>query len=179
MFIAFLSGCFTWSLTEYVMHRFAGHRRTGLHFSIDHLQHHRDPEYFVSMSKKAVRALKAYAALTLVTWLLTTLLTGMIFALGFIAAYGYYEWLHIAIHAHGPRNRYGRWARRHHLYHHFGDMRVNHGVTSPVWDMVFGTYVAATVVKIPRKKADSWLKTAIDTASSDGWLEDYQLISAR
>jgi sterol desaturase/sphingolipid hydroxylase (fatty acid hydroxylase superfamily) len=178
MFIAFFSGCFTWSLTEYIFHRFAGHRRTGLNFSEDHLQHHRDPTSFVGWSYKATRALKAYGLLALLVTPFAGLLIGLLYALGFVVAYGYYEWLHIAIHAHGPRNRYGRWARRHHFYHHFGDMRMNHGVTSPVWDMVFGTYVPAAVVKIPRKKADSWLKTAVDTASSENWLEDYRLITA-
>ena len=172
-------GCLGWSITEYVMHRFAGHRRTGLNFSRDHLQHHRDPGYFLPASKKAIRAVVIFKVLAIISSLAVGMGPGVAFASGFILAYGYYEWLHVAIHAHAPRNSYGRWARRHHLYHHFGDMRVNHGVTSPIWDMAFGTYVAAPVVKIPRKKADTWIKCAIDSAASDSWLEDYRLITAR
>jgi sterol desaturase/sphingolipid hydroxylase (fatty acid hydroxylase superfamily) len=179
MFIGFFMGCMGWSITEYVMHRFAGHRRTGLRFSQDHLQHHRDPAYFISKSRKLIRAVVIFKVLAITGSLLMGIGAGVAFALGFVLAHGYYEWLHLAIHAHAPRNSYGRWARRHHFYHHFGDMRVNHGVTSPVWDVVFGTYVPATVVRIPRKKADSWLKIAIDGPCSDNWLEDYQLLTAR
>ena len=33
----------------------------------------------------------------------------------------------------------------------------NHGVSSPLWDLVFGTWDRATPVRIPRKRAPEWL----------------------
>ncbi len=33
----------------------------------------------------------------------------------------------------------------------------NHGVTSPFWDHVFGTFVAVDVVRVPRRLAMRWL----------------------
>jgi len=52
---------------------------------------------------------------------------------------------------------YGRWARRHHFYHHFHDPKVNHGVTSPIWDIVFGTYHKPDVIRVPEKLKMVWL----------------------
>ena len=177
--LSFVTGAIAWSLTEYILHRFAGHRKTGLAFSQDHLQHHRDPKYFLATGQKLKRGITVFLVLSSVSSLLVGALAGVAFGLGFMMAYGYYEWIHWAIHARPPKNAYGRWARKHHLYHHFGNMRVNHGVTSPLWDMVFGTYVPAEVVKIPSKKADSWITGAIDAAVPARWVDDYQLIRAR
>jgi hypothetical protein len=33
----------------------------------------------------------------------------------------------------------------------------NHGVTSPLWDKVFGTYEAPAQVRVPRRLAMIWL----------------------
>jgi hypothetical protein len=56
-----------------------------------------------------------------------------------------------------PKSAYGRWARRHHFSHHFVDARYNHGVTTPIWDMVFGTYRRPVPIKVPAKLTMSWL----------------------
>jgi sterol desaturase/sphingolipid hydroxylase (fatty acid hydroxylase superfamily) len=69
-----------------------------------------------------------------------------------------YEWLHRREHTHAGWGAYGRWARRHHFHHHFVDGRTNHGVTSPIWDVVFRTYQQpATTIAVPRKLVMSWL----------------------
>ena len=68
-----------------------------------------------------------------------------------------YEVAHRRTHTHPPRNRYGRWARRSHMHHHFGAPMRNFGVTSPVWDKVFGTYDDPGVVTVPRRMAPVWL----------------------
>jgi len=52
---------------------------------------------------------------------------------------------------------HGRWARRHHFYHHFDDARFNHGVTSPLWDLLMGTYRTAEVITIPPRLMMPWL----------------------
>ena len=62
-------------------------------------------------------------------------------------------------HTHPGFGAYGRWARRHHFYHHFINAKMNHGVTTPIWDLVFGTYRKADVViEVPSKLAMPWLK---------------------
>ena len=59
---------------------------------------------------------------------------------GMLGTYFWYELVHRRLHTHPPTHAYGRWACRNHLQHHFGSPMRNHGVTSPVWDKVFGTY---------------------------------------
>ena len=76
---------------------------------------------------------------------------------GWVLGYAFYEWLHMACHLWGPRTAYGAFVRRHHFHHHFGAPLRNHGVTSPVWDHVFGTYDRVEQVVVPRRLAFRWL----------------------
>ena len=51
-----------------------------------------------------------------------------------------------------------RYLRRHHFHHHFVDGRKNHGVTTPIWDFVFGTYEQPTKIRVPAKLCMPWLR---------------------
>jgi hypothetical protein len=68
-----------------------------------------------------------------------------------------YEVAHRRTHTHPPRHRYGRWARRNHLHHHFGAPKRNFGVTTPLWDRLSGTFDEPEVVTVPRRMAPGWL----------------------
>jgi sterol desaturase/sphingolipid hydroxylase (fatty acid hydroxylase superfamily) len=83
---------------------------------------------------------------------------GIAYVLGFMVSYGGYEVHHRREHTHAGGSAYGRWARRHHFYHHFVDGRSNHGVTSPLWDFVFGTYRKADKIPVPPRLCMEWLK---------------------
>jgi sterol desaturase/sphingolipid hydroxylase (fatty acid hydroxylase superfamily) len=94
---------------------------------------------------------------------------------GFGITYASYEILHRRTHTHAPRGAFSRWARRHHLYHHFGSPKSNHGVTSPIWDHVFGTYEEPGKIRVPRRHAPDWL---IDPETDDvfpKYQDDYEL----
>ncbi|MFI5301772.1 MAG: hypothetical protein ACHREM_27090, partial [Polyangiales bacterium] len=78
--------------------------------------------------------------------------------------YGVYEIVHRRDHTHPGIGPYGRWLRRHHFYHHFVDARCNHGVTSPLWDWVFGTFRTPTTIPVPRRLSMAWL---IDAQTGD------------
>ena len=74
------------------------------------------------------------------------------------------------------RGAYGRWARRHHLHHHFASPKKNHGVTSPLWDWVFRTYAAPRPqLKIPPKQVMAWLLDE-EGAVKPPYQDDYVLI---
>ena len=123
------------------------------------MRHHIEGDYFAPTAKKAAAAL--IAALILIgpaVWIAGPFV-GSAYLFGTIAFYGYYELLHRLEHTHPGVTAYGRWARRHHLYHHFEDARFNHGVTSPIWDLAFGTYRRAERVRVPRRLAGAfaWL----------------------
>ena len=151
-------GALSWSFAEYALHHWLGHLGKGRnHFSREHLQHHAQAHYFAPSWQK-------FAAAAVVTIVLSPVLivalgdrVGWALSLGFVAMYLVYESLHRRAHTHPPRGRYGAWLRKHHFSHHFNTPKYNHGVTSDLWDRVFGTYRPVGKVRVPRKKAMSWL----------------------
>jgi sterol desaturase/sphingolipid hydroxylase (fatty acid hydroxylase superfamily) len=172
-------GLLAWTLLEYIIHNVLGHWPKGKTFvSREHLQHHKDITYFSPLAKKLRGAVPVLGVLGGgLTWLV-----GVPFGLGFLASvvagWVTYEWLHQSIHVNGPRSRYGRWAARHHLAHHFMRPNVNHGVTTPIWDIVFGTYENYPVVRVRRQDAAllPWLERALaEPAAGAGFLSDYEI----
>lgn len=171
-----LAGMLSWSFAEYGLHNWRGHHGKGKNrFSKEHLSHHADARYFAPTLHK----LQAAGAVTLVMLPLSMWLFGWVggavYTLSFLATYAGYEFLHRRIHTHPPRNGYGRWARRHHLVHHFTRPTHNHGVTSPIWDFVFRTYQDPGVVRVPRKKAMVWLCDDSGEIKPE-YAEDYVLV---
>ena len=66
-------GIVTWTLLEYLIHRFLGHKRrkTGL-IRQEHLKHHAEAHYFAPLYKKAILAFLVLSASTLLFGLLFT-----------------------------------------------------------------------------------------------------------
>ena len=155
-----LLGAVTWSFLEYVIHRWLGRERRFRPnpFATEHVRHHIEGDYFAPTSRKIPIALIAAALLCAPAIGLLGTARGLAFVGGFIVFYGAYEVLHRREHTHPGIGAYGTWARRHHFYHHFVDARVNHGVTSPVWDVAFGTYRKASLITVPPKLCMSWLR---------------------
>lgn len=187
----FLLGSATWSVSEYAIHRFIGHgpKRTPVEsllarltpsgiaaeFNREHLAHHTDPSYFAPTSRKLLAASVVMPAVALALTPVIGLRRAASFTTGFALAYGAYEVLHRRIHTHPPTGPYSRWMRRYHLAHHYKSPRANHGVTSPVWDRVFGSEKPLERIRVPRKTAPVWL------AGDDGHVrpelaEDYDLV---
>ncbi len=157
--IAAFLGIATWSLAEYLLHRFLGHdKRTWPNaFATEHIRHHSQGDYFAPTYKKAGAALGALAlVLPLAAWLVGWH-HGAVFSGAFVAMYVTYEALHRRAHTHPGVGAYGKFLRRHHFHHHFGNPKSNHGVTSPIWDWAFGTLEPSTRVRVPEKLAMAWL----------------------
>ena len=159
-------GALTWSFLEYVIHRWLGHDRRfrGNIFGNEHTRHHSQGDYFAPAHKKALAAVAALVIVGPPSVLIAGPVYGGLYAGGLVAFYLYYEVLHRREHTHAGVGPYGRWARRHHFYHHFVDPSVNHGVTSPVWDVVFGTYRRPERIPVPRKLSMVWL---LDPSTGD------------
>lgn len=139
------AGVLTWSLMEYLLHRFFFHLRP-LHQKAKrllrplHYSHHQDPR---NPSKVLV---KPHYSLPISALLLAGLyqLMGDLFRasgllsgiwLGFL----YYESVHYRLHQSTRAGGLIGRQRRHHFYHHFVDHGSCFGVTSPLWDKIFGT----------------------------------------
>lgn len=130
-----VSGLVAWSLSEYVTHRFPMHARRGSSpLADEHLDHHGEPEQTVSLGFNLNTV-----GLRGGSGLITGLLVSPAFGVGFASGYVAYTHLHHQIHHRQPRTSVGEVLWRHHLEHHVGAPAKNFGVTTPVWDVVFGT----------------------------------------
>ena len=177
--VSFVAGLAGWTLLEYVIHYWLGHLPKGrILISSEHLKHHGDILYFTPLRLKIRGAVPVLAVLLLIVGGACGLPAG----LGCVAAVSLgwttYESLHQSIHVNGPRGAYSRWAARHHLSHHFGRPNSNHGVTTPIWDLVFRTYAPVRCVRVPKRFLASvpWLASAFDGETErQEVLSDYEL----
>jgi sterol desaturase/sphingolipid hydroxylase (fatty acid hydroxylase superfamily) len=131
-------GVFVWTLVEYLLHRFAFHRFAGLTRS-SHPNHHaasRDLQYL--FAPPAVVA-GISLPLTVVLSLLLGSAAALKFMGGLLAGYLYYEAVHYRIHFANSEGWLIRRQRKAHFRHHFHDATQDFGVTTPLWDWVFGT----------------------------------------
>ena len=145
-----VAGAGTWTFLEYVIHAWLGHLPRGkTHVSAEHLAHHRDILYFVPLATKLAGAVPVLSIATGLAYAAMDLTFALSFLLALTAGWWSYEWLHQEIHVRAPKGRYALWATRHHLAHHFTHPAKNHGVTTPLWDFVFGTYVRVDKVRVP------------------------------
>ncbi len=160
----FVVGFVLWSLAEYLLHRFAMHHLKGRGLmSREHLEHH----VHASWSFSAMHVL-SWAGMLVVGavawfplgWAVVSSAFGLAVATGWTAGYFFYEYQHAAAHLKAPGGRYSTWLRHHHFHHHFGHPMANHGVTSPVWDVVFGTLEKPDLVRVPRRLAVAWMLDA-------------------
>lgn len=159
--VAFVVGALTWTLAEYVLHRFAMHHLHGRGImSREHLEHHVHSSWSFSvthiLSWAGMLAVGALVWLPLGWWAAGPA-AGIALATGWAVGYFFYEYQHMQAHLKGPTGWYSAWVRRHHFHHHFGHPMANHGVTIPLWDVVFGTLERPERVRVPRRLALPWL----------------------
>ena len=143
IFLLFLGGIFFWSLFEYLMHRFVFHyvahtdRGKRINYVL-HGNHHEYPRDKERLFMPAAPSLIISSTLFFLFWLV---LDKNIFAFfpGFILGYLISGSMHYAIHAWNPPFKWmkGLW-RNHHLHHYKRDHKA-FGVSSTLWDHVFGT----------------------------------------
>ncbi len=182
--LAFVLGVLLWTFLEYVLHRWVFHERVlGGAMAREHLEHHAKVDYFAPLSRKLALAVPIVSGIFVLGMLVTeaTFASGVV--IGVLTGWIVYEVIHRLIHVAGPRGAYGRWARRHHLSHHFGNAKLNHGVSSPIWDHVFGTYAPDATVLVPRRHAAKfpWLLDDPGRAPKElslraTWTEQYRLV---
>lgn len=176
----FILGMIFWTFSEYMLHRFLGHvpkspfNRTRFHK--EHTKHHFIRDYFALNIDKLLTCIAFGPVVFFISYFLVSKEFATFFTIGFLVMYFVYELIHRNLHVRKPTHRYAAFMRVHHFYHHFGDEQMNHGVTSPVWDVVFGTYVKVNLITVPKKYELRWFKNN-DSSNvfSDGFGHSYQI----
>ena len=146
--LLFTGGMITWTLFEYFIHRYVFHflaeseRATRIVYVI-HGNHHEYPRDKERLFMPPVPSLIIASILFSISYVVALLFgaPGNSFAFfpGFLLGYLMYGTMHYAIHAWNPPFKWmkGLW-RNHHL-HHYKNERMGFGVSSTLWDHVFGT----------------------------------------
>lgn len=165
--LLFLGGVLTWTLVEYLVHRFVFHvdhetmeathqvvadtapgeavlprlrNRKQLLYFLAHGVHHDFP----SDSRRLVMPPSISIPLAFVFYFLFRVLLGPVtapsFFAGFVLGYLIYDTTHFAVHHFKVPGTIGRYLKKRHARHHFFDPDSDYGVSSPLWDFVFGTY---------------------------------------
>lgn len=140
-----LIGLVVWTFIEYMLHRFFFHwqpqsDRTQQILQRLHLDHHADPRNPNKILVRPSFSLPVSAVLLSIMYVLSgTLVAAVGMVIGIWAGFLYYESVHYRLHLSTANRGLLKYQRQSHFYHHFVDHHHCFGVTSPLWDLLFGT----------------------------------------
>ena len=146
--LIFLSGIFFWSFFEYMIHRYVFHfmaesKRALRIVYVIHGNHHeypRDKErLFMPPVPSLLLALVVFSIMYFIGYLLGAGSYVFAFFPGFISGYLMYGTMHYAIHAFNPPFKWMKPLWRNHHLHHYKEQEKGFGVSTTLWDHVFGT----------------------------------------
>jgi len=148
------AGWLAWSLTEYLLHRYLFHYlgprswQRRLHFIL-HGVHHDFPRdrlrLVMPLTVSAPLGVLFFAGIDA----LAPRLVACALFVGFGCGYLCYDAVHYFTHHLPARRRIGKYLKRFHLLHHHTGVDGLYGVSSPLWDFVFGTQHFASSSRRP------------------------------
>ncbi len=139
----FVVGFFSWTLAEYLLHRFLFHMapdnkvKNAIQYTL-HGVHHEYPKDKSRIVMPPAGALLIGGALFIVFWI-PMQTYAFAFVPGFLMGYVTYAFMHYAIHAYQPPRNFLKILWVNHGIHHYKDDDKGFGVSSPLWDYIFGT----------------------------------------
>lgn len=141
----FVLGLLTWTLLEYLLHRWVFHLVPDGTFEgklrqfMVHGYHHEFPNDRMRLVAPLLLSLPIGAVIAAGYILLLGSYHWMMWYVGTIVGYVAYDWIHYYTHHFRPTTRLGKFLRRYHMEHHYRDSDSHFGISSPLWDWVFGT----------------------------------------
>jgi len=138
---------FIWTLTEYCLHRFVFHfpaeSRAGKYLVfLFHGVHHATPRDKTRLVMPPAGGVILMVVLYQIFRLAVPAPWIEPFCAFFIIGYLVYDYIHYATHHFAMRPPLLHFLKVYHLQHHYGAKGLRYGVSSPLWDRVFGTYPA-------------------------------------
>lgn len=141
--LIFGSGMLSWTLFEYMLHRFAFHyvadsAKAQRFIYVLHGNHH---EYPRDKERLFMPPVPSLIFASIVFSLLYTAMGTNVFMFfpGFLLGYLLYGTMHFAIHAWNPPYKWMKPLWRNHHLHHYKNEHQGFGVSTTLWDRVFGT----------------------------------------
>lgn len=144
-----LLGLFLWTLAEYTLHRFLFHykpktERAERILFLLHGVHHAQPQDKTRLVMPLPVSIPLAVLFYGLFYAVLALLIGVPqwvnpLMAGFITGYLFYDITHYATHHWPMRSGIAKYLKRWHMMHHYKDEYTRFGVSSPLWDYVFGT----------------------------------------
>lgn len=142
-------GLLVWTLSEYILHRYLFHwepthpalKRA---WYLIHGVHHEQPQCKTRLVMPPILSIP----LAILFFLFFKMLVGTILGAplwvaplfaGFVTGYVTYDMMHYAEHHLSMKWGFLKFVKRYHLLHHYKTPEHRFGVSSPLWDYVFGT----------------------------------------
>lgn len=142
---AFAFGWLLISLVEYVLHRYLFHfnaknKAERLQLFLIHGYHHEFPNDPMRLVLPPIGIWPVAAIIGTIWYFAFGAYFWPVFG-GSAAGYIAYDWIHYYTHYANPKSGPGRWLKRYHMLHHHDSPNHRYGITSPLWDFVFRTFL--------------------------------------
>ncbi|MBO9701620.1 MAG: sterol desaturase family protein [Sporocytophaga sp.] len=139
----FLGGFLFFTLIEYLVHRFVFHMEPTSNFKkkIQYNMHGVHHEFPKDKDRLAMPPLLSITLALVLFAIFYSLMDTKVFGFlpGLLTGYASYLFVHFIVHAYAPPKNIFKELWVNHAIHHYKDNSTVFGVSSPLWDYVFGT----------------------------------------
>ena len=139
----FFAGWFVFTFVEYIVHRHVYHMPASSERGrkISYTMHGVHHDYPKDKQRLAMPPLMSIVIGTVLLLLFKLVLDQYSFSFlaGFMVGYASYLLVHYSVHIFRPPSNIFKALWTNHAIHHYGDEHILFGVSSPIWDYVFGT----------------------------------------
>lgn len=147
----FVAGFVVFTWVEYQVHRHIFHMGTYTKWreKTQYLIHGVHHDYPKDKDRLAMPPLASVTIGTVLLLLFRLIMGDFAFSFmpGFMIGYAFYLLIHYMVHAHQPPKNIFKWLWVNHSVHHYKDGKAVFGVTSPLWDFLYGTTASLPKVK--------------------------------
>lgn len=148
--LLFFAGWLTFTWVEYQVHRHVFHLSTYTEWrkNFQYMVHGIHHQYPKDKDRLAMPPLLSITIATILLILLKLILGDYVFAFlpGFLVGYAFYLLVHFIVHVHRPPRNIFKVLWQNHSIHHYKNGDLLFGVSSPLWDYIYGT--------VPKPKKD-------------------------
>ncbi len=141
--VMFVVGIIAFTWVEYNTHRYLFHMNTftTMREKLQYTLHGVHHEYPRDKDRLAMPPLLSVTIATILLLLFRLVLGDLTFAFlpGFLVGYAYYLGVHYIVHAYPPPRNIFKSLWVNHSVHHYKDGEIIFGVSSPLWDYIYGT----------------------------------------
>jgi len=141
--VMFFLGALVFTLVEYLVHRYVFHMETytAMRAKFQYTVHGVHHEFPKDKDRLAMPPLLSVTIATILLLLFRLVMGDFAFSFlpGFLTGYAFYLSVHYMVHVYQPPKNFLKALWVNHGVHHYKNGEIVFGVSSPLWDYIFGT----------------------------------------